>query len=161
MIQQAFDQWGHIAFLDPVLADWLEEQGDYLLAEVVRAEQSWVIGHSARPDGGDYISGLRRATGCGGGDGSGDGGSKDCTDGDGAGLGDGRGRGDGCGNGDGFSDGGRGDDGNGVVDGVGYGGGFSSGAGDGDGTDDGEDMVYRINDYYLPNNPYSLDGYGD
>jgi hypothetical protein len=108
MIQEAFAQWGHTAFLDPVLADWLEEQGEQLLAEAVRVEQSCAV---------RYIAVTINASGSGGSDGYGDG------SGCGSARGSGRGHGDGQGHSHGISSGYNGADGQG----------HANGSGDGDG----------------------------
>jgi hypothetical protein len=84
MIQEAFALWGHAAFLDPILADWLEEQGALLLTEAVRAGQSCKIRHDTVGSV-DYVS--RNDDGYGDGSGAGNG-----TD---IGRGDGRGGGHG------------------------------------------------------------------
>jgi hypothetical protein len=111
MIQEAFAQWGHIAFLDPVLADWLEEQGEQLFAETVRAEQGYAVRYSFGGDGRGYGSGY--GDGCAHGNGTGYGGGYSCGRGNGVGDGHGSpgvivtGCGDfGSGDGDGRGDGG-------------------------------------------------------
>jgi hypothetical protein len=93
IIQEAFAQLGHTAFLDPAHANWFEGMGEHLLAAVVRDGQ----GHAVRckPDGkgdGDSNGG---GTGFGSGGGEGgeyNGGGTSCGGGYGNGNGDGSGR---------------------------------------------------------------------
>jgi hypothetical protein len=139
MVQDAFDQWGHTAFLDPVLADWLEEQGEQLLAEAVRAEQGCRIKYSSTS-----IDSCRGDSAVVSDDGTGYGTCYGSSSGNGEGDGCGYGEGESPGEGDGYGDG----DGDTGITGAGVGGGdglgggsscgFSNGRGDGTGSGSGD-----------------------
>jgi hypothetical protein len=107
MIKEAFDQWGHVAFLDPILADWLEEQGEQLFAEAVRSEQSCAVRYSA--DCSIECSGRGDGDGGGRGAAASDGIGHGCGNGysnvPSSGVGDGVGGGYGAGSGSGYGDG--------------------------------------------------------